>query len=115
MTDCFLVNLGSEQRHGYVVGGRLPEPDPAYSPLLDIGFSRQSYSWRDETPHLHTHSEKYFIVVRGRLNLVVNGHPPSHRRPGARGRLYALVKDHHASRARKSRRYSSNPRGHVSV
>ena len=30
-------------------------------------------------------------------------------------RLYALVKDHHASRARKPRRYSSNPRGHISV
>ncbi len=75
MTDHFLVSLGNEQRHGYVVGGRLPEPDPAYSPRLDIGFSRQGYSWRDETPHLHTHSEEYFIVVRGRLDLVVNGQP----------------------------------------
>ena len=75
MSDYFLVNLGNEQRHGYVVGRRLTESHPAYSPLLDIGFSRQSCPWRDKTPHLHIHSEEYFIVIQGRLDLVVNKQP----------------------------------------
>lgn len=75
MNNFFLLDLGNEQRHGYIIGGKLSESAPAYSPLLDVGFNHQSFSWSDETPHLHTSSEEYFIVLQGCLNLLVNSYP----------------------------------------
>lgn len=73
MDKFFLLDLGDEQRHGYIIGGQLPVTDAAYSPLLDVGFNRQDFIWHDEMPHLHTGSEEYFIVLQGCLHLVVNG------------------------------------------
>lgn len=69
----YVLDLGNQLRHGYVIGGRLPESEPAYSPLLDVGFNRQDFPWRDAAPHLHTGSEEYFIVLQGRLDLLVCG------------------------------------------
>lgn len=73
----FLLDLGNQPRHGYVLGSRLLESDPAYSPLLDVGFNRQDFLWRDDGPHLHAGSEEYFIVLQGRLDLLVCGRPVS--------------------------------------
>ncbi len=73
----FVLDLGNQPRHGYVIGSRVAESEPAYSPLLDVGFNRQDYIWRDDTPHLHTGSEEYFIVLQGRLDLLVHGCPVS--------------------------------------
>ncbi len=73
----FVLDLGSQLRHGYVIGSRLPESEPAYSPLLDVGFNRQDFPWHDDAPHLHTGSEEYFIVLQGRLDLLVCGRPVS--------------------------------------
>jgi len=73
MDKYFIVDLGHQERNGYVIGARLPEMDPAYSPLLDIGFNRQRHSWKDDVPHLHTDSEEYFIVLKGCINILVGG------------------------------------------
>jgi len=67
----FVLDLGTEDRHGYVVGGKLPNSDLAYSPLLDIGFNRQKFSWYDENPHLHENCEEYFIVLKGSLHFLI--------------------------------------------
>jgi mannose-6-phosphate isomerase-like protein (cupin superfamily) len=75
VSNFFLLDLGDEQRHGYIIGGKLSESESAYSPLLDVGFNRQSFPWKDETPHLHTFSEEYFIVLQGRLDFLINGYP----------------------------------------
>ncbi len=73
----FVLELGGQPRHSYVIGSRLPESDPAYSSLLDVGFNRQDFLWRDDTPHLHTVSEEYFIVLQGCVDLLVYGRPIS--------------------------------------
>jgi len=73
----FVLDLGDQSRHGYVLGSRLPESEPAYSPLLDVGFNRQDFLWRDDVPHLHTGSEEYFIVLQGRLDVLIHGSPVS--------------------------------------
>lgn len=75
MSSFFLVDLGKRPQHGYIIGGRLSESEPAYSRLVDVGFNRQDFPWRDEMPHLHTNGEEYFIVLEGRLDLEVNGYP----------------------------------------
>ena len=54
MNRYFLLDLGNEKRHGYIIGGQLSESDTAYSSLLDVGFNRQDFIWHDERPHLHT-------------------------------------------------------------
>lgn len=75
MNRYFIVDLGSQERHGYVIGTRLEESDPAYSPFLEIGFNRQINSWRDEKPHLHRTSEEYFIVLEGCLDMLAGNQP----------------------------------------
>jgi len=75
MNNFFLLDLGNEQRHGYIFGGKLSESESGYSSWLDLGFNRQDFSWNDEAPHLHTSCEEYFIVLQGRLDLLVNGFP----------------------------------------
>jgi mannose-6-phosphate isomerase-like protein (cupin superfamily) len=77
MKHFFLIELGNEQRHGYIIGAKLSESTTAYSPWLEVGFNHQNFSWSDESPHLHTRSEEYLIVLQGRLDLLVNGHPVS--------------------------------------
>jgi mannose-6-phosphate isomerase-like protein (cupin superfamily) len=71
MDRYFIVDLGHQERHGYVIGARLPESDPAYSPFLDVGFNRLSSSWKDALPHLHTDSEEYFILLNGRIDILI--------------------------------------------
>lgn len=73
MSGFFVLDLGVEQRHGYMIGSCLAKSEPAYSPLLDVGFNRQDFLWRDEEPHLHTESDEYYIVLQGRIDLKVNG------------------------------------------
>ena len=71
----FVLNLGAQQRHGYNISHSFPAVDLAYSPRLDMGFNRQYSTWYDEQPHLHTSSEEYFILLQGRLDLLINGEP----------------------------------------
>jgi mannose-6-phosphate isomerase-like protein (cupin superfamily) len=73
MRNYCLVNLGIENRHGYFIGATLPVADPAYSLWLDIGYNRTDHAWQDQSAHFHTDSEEYFIVLRGRIDLEVNG------------------------------------------
>jgi len=73
MDTWFLVNFNGDERHGYIAGSRLPQTDPAYSTLVDVGFNRQAGAWRDELPHYHAGSEEYYLVVHGSLALEVGG------------------------------------------
>lgn len=73
MDKYFIMNLGDNERNGYVIGARLSKSNSAYSPFLDIGFNRKSTAWEDAMPHLHTDSEEYFVVLKGSLDMLVNG------------------------------------------
>jgi mannose-6-phosphate isomerase-like protein (cupin superfamily) len=64
-----LVDFNEFEQHGYIIGSRMPETDPAYSKYLDIGYNHQSSPWQDETSHYHQTSEEYFIVLNGRLDI----------------------------------------------
>lgn len=75
MTPACLVDLGREERRGYVLGARLPTDDPAFSPYLDLGFNRLNAGWQDETAHFHTHSDEIFVVVKGEIELLIRGVP----------------------------------------
>ncbi|GEM_PF-5441024 len=77
MNRYFVLDLGQAERHGYVIGGKLPNSDSAYSSLLDIGFNRQSFSWHDEKPHLHKNCEEYFIVLKGSIDFLIENEPVS--------------------------------------
>ncbi len=68
-----VVNLGAGNRHGYFIGATLPVNDCAYSERLDIGINRTDRAWHDQAAHIHTLSEEYFIVLKGRIDLEVNG------------------------------------------
>ena len=67
-----LVMLGSDECSGYVVGAMLPTNAEAYSSALDIRFNRSLSGWCDSTPHLHTSSEEYYLVLSGQIDLRVN-------------------------------------------
>jgi mannose-6-phosphate isomerase-like protein (cupin superfamily) len=75
MQNYCLVDLGVANRRGYFMGATLPASDPAYSKWIDIGFNRSEQAWRDPSAHLHTDSEEYFIVLKGRIDLEVNQVP----------------------------------------
>ena len=72
MQNYCLVDLNGNDRHGYVIGTRLPKDAPAFSAYLDVGFNRQDKGWQDQTPHVHTASEEFFAVVNGRIDLSIN-------------------------------------------
>lgn len=71
MDNWFLIDLDGDERCGYVAGNCLPPDDLAYSPLVDIGFSRQADVWQDDGPHYHVESEEHYLVIRGRLDVRV--------------------------------------------
>ncbi len=72
MKSICLVDLGENDRSGYVIGACLPATSPAYSPSLDIAFYRQSWGWNDEISHFHTESEEFLIVLKGRIDLLID-------------------------------------------
>lgn len=59
----------------YQAGACLPKTDPAYSPLWDFwsGWQRSLIMWRGQEFHYHTRAEEFYIVLRGRLDLEVDG------------------------------------------
>ena len=74
MDKWFLVDLGGDERHGYIAGSRLPQTDPAHSTLVDIGFNRQVDARQDHLSHYHAEREEYYLVIQGSFALVVGDH-----------------------------------------
>jgi mannose-6-phosphate isomerase-like protein (cupin superfamily) len=71
MEPVCLIDLGQDERHGYVIGDSLPASSPEYSRHLDVGFNRQHIGWHDEAPHLHSSSDEFYIVLDGAIDLLV--------------------------------------------
>lgn len=72
MSNTCLVRFAGDERHGYILGSRMPPTDPAYSGYLDIGYNNHvSTPWNDEISHFHKGSEEYFIVLQGQINMLV--------------------------------------------
>ena len=67
------MSLAGDECHGYIVGSRLPRSHPAYSPLLDFGYNRQTSAWRDDVSHHHSQVEEYYLVTQGSLVVEVGG------------------------------------------
>ncbi len=71
MPDTCLVSFAGVERHGYILGSRMPRTGPAYTEYLDIGYNHVSTTWNDEISHVHKSSEEYFIVLQGQINMLV--------------------------------------------
>jgi uncharacterized cupin superfamily protein len=72
MESICLIDFGDHERHGYIIGTRVAESLPEFPKYLDVGFNRQSVGWRDEIPHLHSKSDEFFFMLRGRIDLLIN-------------------------------------------
>lgn len=70
----FLLDLHAPHSD-YQAGACLPTTSPAYSPLWDFwsGWQESLITWRGQEFHYHTRAEEYYVVLRGRLDLEVDG------------------------------------------
>lgn len=70
----FLLDLRAPHED-YQAGACLPEGSPSYSPRWDFwsGWQVGLSTWRGQEHHYHNRAEEYYVVVRGRLDLELDG------------------------------------------
>jgi mannose-6-phosphate isomerase-like protein (cupin superfamily) len=66
------LKLGRIRNTGWAVGSSFPKTAGRHSDFIQLGCNVVNRPWHDKL-HLHTHSEEWYVVLKGKLIIEVNG------------------------------------------